>query len=628
MILEAENISLYYGDTPILTDVSFQINEQEHVSLTGYNGSGKTTLLNILCGRLSPSGGTLNFKHGLIIGYLEQTSGLNPENTVYSEMESVNNADRLLERMKQLEHDMGEDPSLIDEYSSVILRYETVDGYNLGYNIKRILNGMGFPPETHQKSISVLSGGEKTRLALAKLLIMLPDLLVLDEPTNHLDMNTLSWLEDYLESYSGAVLTVSHDRYFLDRVTQKTVEIQNGKSYTYNGNFTTYLRLKQEREAHEKKAYDTMMAEAEKLRTYAEKNMARDSTSNMAKSRLKMLRRLDLTAPDSSSHEQVKFSIEPASEPYKDVITFENLTIKINDKSLISDLSMIIQRGEKWAVIGANGTGKTTLLNTILGKKYPASGRIIQGGGVRIGLLEQNLFGIYSATPLDYIRDMYPTMTQLEIRSLLASVGFRGDDVFKSSSGLSGGELARLNLARLRLEAPNLLLLDEPTNHLDIYTRETLYEALRGYTGTIIAVTHDRYLIDSLNCKILSLENRKAIIYSDFGHYRSSDPTSVESLTEKVSVKKAAPTLKDVPDTGHRDSKELRRERAKERERRQYLENRIEELETDIAFLREQISRPEIAVDSGKLLEYCSILESEKAELDVLENEWLNNYSD
>ena len=628
MILEAENISLYYGDTPILTDVSFQINEQEHISLTGYNGCGKTTLLNIICGRLSPTGGTLNFKRGLIIGYLEQTSGLNPENTVFSEMESVNNADRLLERMKQLEHDMGDDPSLIDEYASVSLRYETVDGYNLDHNIKRILNGMGFPPESHQKRISVLSGGEKTRLALAKLLIMQPDLLVLDEPTNHLDMDTLNWLEDYLDSYSGAVLTVSHDRFFLDRVTKKTVEIQNGKSYTYNGNFTTYLRLKEERETRERKEYEAVMAEAEKLRTYAEKNMARDSTSNMAKSRLKMLDRLDLTAPDNNYHVRLKFTIEPASEPYKDVITFEKVGLKIGERSLISDLSLVIQRGEKWAVIGANGTGKTTLLNTIMGKRFPQSGRIIQGGGVRIGVMEQNLFGIYAATPLDYIRDMYPAMTQLDIRSLLASVGFRGEDVFKDASGLSGGELARLNLARLRLEAPNLLLLDEPTNHLDIYTRETLYETLKSYTGTLIAVTHDRYLIDSLNCRILSLENGKAVIYSDFEHYRRSDPETADSANEKVATKKAAPTLKDVPDPKPRDSKELRRERAKERERKQFLENRIEELETDIAFLQEQISKPEVATDSEKLLEYCSMLDSEKAELDILEDEWLNNYSD
>ncbi|MEG2234221.1 MAG: ATP-binding cassette domain-containing protein, partial [Oscillospiraceae bacterium] len=320
MILEANGIALSFGADVVLKNVTFQINEAERVGLVGYNGCGKTTLLNIITGELEQTEGTIALKNNATVGYLKQTAGLNLKNTVYSEMKSVNNADVLLARMKELELTMGDDHELVEEYERVSARYEAIDGYHLDYNIKRILNGMAFAEETHSKSVAVLSGGEKTRLALSKLLILSPDLLILDEPTNHLDIDTIEWLEKFLLAYRGSILIVSHDRYFLDRVTTRTLEIQNGKSKLYNGNFSAYMSQKEENDAREETVYKRTAAEADKLREYAERNMARASTSNMAKSRLKMLDRLDLSAPENAEHTKVKFRITPLSEPYKDVV--------------------------------------------------------------------------------------------------------------------------------------------------------------------------------------------------------------------------------------------------------------------------------------------------------------------
>ncbi len=630
MILETDGVSFSYGADVILKSVSFSIGERERVGLTGYNGCGKTTLLNLLTGELSPAAGTISYKAGVTVGYLKQTAGLKAGNTVYGEMKSVNDADALLRRMKELERTMGDDPSLVDEYASVSARYEAVDGYNLDHSIKRILNGMGFSPETHEKRVDVLSGGEKTRLALSKLLIMSPDMLILDEPTNHLDMDTLEWLEEFLRSYRGAVLTVSHDRYFLDRVTTKTVELQNGVANTYSGSFSHYMRQKREREEREQREYRRTVEEAEKLRTYAEKNIVRASTSKMAKSRLKMLDRLDLTAPDSSAHTEVRFSIEPAGEPYKEVLEMKDLEVAAGGRTLISGLSLTVMRGEVWAVVGANGTGKTTLLSVIMGKKTPKSGRLRMGGGVKAGYLEQNVYTVRSKNPLEYIWDMYPSMSQLEVRSLLASVGFRGEEVFTSASGLSGGELERLGLARLSLEHPNLLVLDEPTNHLDIYTRDILCEALREYKGTMIVVTHDRYLIEQLGCKVLCLENGAGKIYRDFESYRAAHGASGEEAGEKIAVKAKpeAPTLDDVPGAAVKDQKELRRIRAAERERKAFLEKRIDELEQDIAYLEERLQLPEVVTDPEKLSDLCAVLESEREELAKISDEWLESYAD
>ncbi|MEG0912943.1 MAG: ABC-F family ATP-binding cassette domain-containing protein [Oscillospiraceae bacterium] len=635
MILEANGIALSFGADVVLKNVTFQINEAERVGLVGYNGCGKTTLLNIITGELEQTEGTIALKNNATVGYLKQTAGLNLKNTVYSEMKSVNNADVLLARMKELELTMGDDHELVEEYERVSARYEAIDGYHLDYNIKRILNGMAFAEETHSKSVAVLSGGEKTRLALSKLLILSPDLLILDEPTNHLDIDTIEWLEKFLLAYRGSILIVSHDRYFLDRVTTRTLEIQNGKSKLYNGNFSAYMRQKEENDAREETVYKRTAAEADKLREYAERNMARASTSNMAKSRLKMLDRLDLSAPENAEHTKVKFRITPLSEPYKDVVVAKNLGVAVGKRDLIKDLSFTLLRGERLAIIGANGTGKTTLLKTLLGKHPQSSGKLIMGGGVKASCLEQNLYGVRSKNPLEYIWDLYPSMSQLEVRSLLASVGFRGEEIYTDSKGLSGGELARLNMARIALEHPNLLILDEPTNHLDIYTKDVLCDALRVFDGTMIVVTHDRYLMELLDSRILLLDGESGVFFESYGQYQEYRETGVvppqngeAKRNEAAELQPKRDELVESTKAVINNQKEIRKRRAEERERKSVVEKRIDLLEGEIYDLQSQLELPEVACDHEKLGEICAVLEKYKAEMEELTDEWLENYAD
>ena len=627
MVLDVSSVAMSFGGNVVLRDVSFQIHEKERVSLVGYNGCGKTTLLNIITGELTATGGFVVLKNKATIGYQKQMSGLSPEKTIYTEMKSVNDADKLLARMKELEATMANDDSLIEEYEEVSAKYDAVDGYNLDFNIKKILNGLGFPKETHDKKVGVLSGGEKTRLALAKLLIMKPDLLILDEPTNHLDIDTLEWLEEFLLNYEGAILAVSHDRHFLDAVSTKTVEISGGKSKIYNGNFSAYLRQKQENDEREEREYEKTVEKAEKLGDYVARNLVRASTSNMAKSRRKQLEKLDLSAPESSNHVKVKLDIIPANEPYKEVITAKELCVKAGGRTLVDKLDFELLRGERLTIVGANGSGKTTLLKVLLNKNSPASGRVRLGGGVKISYLEQQLSATRSKNPLEYIWDLYPSMNQLEIRSLLASVGFRNEDVFIDARGLSGGELARLNLAKISLEHPNLLVLDEPTNHLDIYTKDILYDALEAYEGTMIVVTHDRYLMECINSKILLLTDNEWKLFESYKQYREYRETGKVTLAAPGTASKKSEEKKNEAES-LLSQKELRAFRAKERERKAYIDKRIEELEISVDDLTEQINSPEVASDHTKLSELYIQLEESKAELNSLSDEWLLNYSD
>ncbi|MEG0751137.1 MAG: ABC-F family ATP-binding cassette domain-containing protein [Oscillospiraceae bacterium] len=632
MILESDNISLFYGANEVLRSVSFRVDERDRLGIAGHNGCGKTTLLNILTGELLPSGGSFSLKNGATLGYLKQTAGLCSDNTVYAEMKSVGRADELLARMKRLEREMGGDPSLLEEYERVSSRYEAMDGYNLDYNIKKILNGMSFPESEYDKKVSVLSGGEKTRLALAKLLMSSPDLLVLDEPTNHLDITTLEWLEKFLLDYSGAIVLVSHDRQFLDDICNKTLEIRGGVARMFKGNFSTYLALREADDAREKEVYERTSREADKLRDYARRNMARASTSNMAKSRLKMLDRLDLSAPESAAHVDVHFSIKPLIEPYKEVLTLTGLELAVGTRILVRDLDLELLRGERLAIIGPNGTGKTTLLRCIAGKHPPKTGRLRLGGGVKMSVLEQNLYDLRAENPVEYIWGLYPAMSQLEIRSLLASVGFRGDDAFTACSGLSGGELARLGLARISLEHPNLLVLDEPTNHLDIYSKDLLYDALREYEGTLVVVTHDRFLMQTLDCRILQLaDDGSHAVFESYALCRAAandESVPAETKPEKtVSGGKPDGALEQTKSVVA-NAKEERRKRARDRERRAFVEQRIDELEGEVYDLESQLSLPEIATDCDKLAKVCELLDKNKSELSELSDEWLECFCD
>ncbi|MBR3355530.1 MAG: ABC-F family ATP-binding cassette domain-containing protein [Oscillospiraceae bacterium] len=620
MVLSVENLAFSYGANQVLQDVSFQIEENDRAGLVGYNGCGKTTLFGVLTGDLYADRGTISLKEGAILGYLKQNSGLTASHSVKEEMEQANNASELLSRMKALEQSMGDDPALLDEYRLVSERYEAIDGYHLSYQIRKLLIGMGFPEDTWDKHVAVLSGGEKTRLSLAKLLLQSPDILLLDEPTNHLDLNTLDWLEGYLKSYRGAVLIVSHDRHFLDAVCNKTIQLQNGKTKTYPCGFSEYLRRKEQEEVIERKHYEQVVEKAEKFQDFAERNMARASTRNMAKSRLKMLERLDLTAPEDSRHTDLKFEITPANEPYKDVLTLEDLSIGVSGRVLCSGLDLVLERGDRLAVIGNNGTGKTTLLKTVLGEQRPMHGRVIIGGGVKIGVQEQNVFHIENNSPLMYIWDRYPQMDQLQIRKLLALVGFRNEEVFTESRGLSGGELARLNMARLSLEHPNFLLLDEPTNHLDIFTKQILFDALNEYTGTLLLVSHDRWLIEQLGCKVLLIEDSKGTIYNDYSEFRSA-----AQLTRNASEPAQENTKKKPEIT---NAKEVRRQKAEYRQRKSFLEKIIADLETKEKDLQSQIADPVNSSDAELLTELCNQLDETRTELSEYIDEYLEQYAE
>ena len=620
MVLSVEHVSFSYGSTQILKDVTFQIEDQDRVGLVGYNGCGKTTLFGVLTGSLYADSGIISLRNGAISGYLRQDSGLVASNTIKQEMESANNADEYLMKMKELESQMGNHPELLEEYRHVSERYEAIDGYHMSYQIRRILYGMGFPEETWEKRVAVLSGGEKTRLSLAKLLLQNPDLLLLDEPTNHLDLNTLDWLESYLRGYRGAVLVVSHDQHFLDAVCSKTVQLQNGKTKTYNCAFSEYLIRKEQDEAIEKKHYEQTVEKAEKFQDFAERNMARASTRNMAKSRLKMLERLDLTAPEESRHTDLKFVIVPSNEPYKDVLKLEHLDIGVAGKLLCSDIDLTIERGDRVAVIGNNGCGKTTLIKTILGEQRPFGGRAVIGGGVKIGVEEQNVFHIENTSPLMYMWDRYPQMDQLQIRKLLALVGFRNEEVFTDTHGLSGGELARLNMARLSLEHPNFLLLDEPTNHLDIFTKQILFQALMDYSGTLLLVSHDRWFIEKLNCKVLEMSDGKTKLYPDYAAFRN-----VSQLNRDLPKKEDEPVKKRQETVSAR---ELRKQKADYRLRKNELENRIELLEAEEKDIQRQIEDPVNAVDPEILTDLCERLDFVKNQLGQFIDEYLEQYAD
>ncbi len=623
MLLEINNLSFSYGANIIFDNVSLRLNPNEKANITGYNGSGKTTLLKLLTGELSANSGDINLAANVVLGYLEQVSELSLTRSVIDEMKTVGGAKRLLSRMKQLEQNMAHNPELIEEYQQVCERYEALDGYNLNYTIKRVLNGMGFSESEWEKPAGVLSGGEKTRLALAKLLIMNPDLLILDEPTNHLDLATIEWLEQYLVSYKGSVLLVSHDRKFLDNVCKKTFEVINCNIETYSGNFSKYLELREHKNKREKEVFQRNQKKAAELQEYYEKNISRASTSNMAKSRLKMKNRLDVAEISNIEHEKLSFSIVSATEPYKEVLAIKDLSIKAGNTVLCENITHTVLRGERLVIAGANGTGKTTLLKTIMRQLLPYSGRVVLGGGVKPGYLAQIPKIAESFSPFDYIRNIYPIMPQLEIRNILAQVGFKGEDVFKSGAGLSGGERARLEFCRLSLEKPNLLILDEPTNHLDIYTKDMICEALTSYDGTLVAVTHDRFLMEKLSATIIYIEDKRATVFEDYQTFESFLSQAKGEAGNKED-KQNSNSPEQPQQTVSGNLKEQRKERAQKRERISFLEKEIKTLETEIAEKELLINSKQVSQDVGKLMALCEELEQNKQKLSDYSDEWLS----
>ena len=616
MLLTIQNIQKYFGAELCLRNISCVLDAQDRAGIIGENGAGKTTLIKIITGELYPDDGIVTLAHGATIGYLEQNSVLDPACTVYREMENaVRSVLDAMDEMKRLERQMAECPDdhmLLERHAQLSAVVDAADGYNMDTQIKKILNGMAFPAPDYQKSVAVLSGGEHTRLCLAKLLLQKPDLLILDEPTNHLDFETMEWLESYLKTYPGAILVVSHDRYFLDAVCNRIFEIEDNTLTAYKGNYSAYLPQKEAAVALQQKQHDADMEKAAKLEDYIARNLVRASTTKMAQSRRKQLEKMEITEAPRTSHTDLKFRFTFDVTPYNEILTAKNISVTLGGKRLVEGLDLLVKRGERLVIAGPNGAGKSTLLRVLDGKLRPQAGTVRLGAGAKPSVFEQQQLR-RGGTVISTIWDKYPKFTELEVRSHLAKLNFRGEDVFKPCSALSGGELARLRFAEILLEKPNLLFLDEPTNHLDIYTRESLGAALASYEGTLVLVTHDRYLMNSLACPILFIENGKTSLYEDYDAMMHRGAVSPE---KNIAPEKTASAGKAAY------GKEQRRRRAELRTRIKALEDEMETLALRIMALEGEVNDPDVLRDHTRLRDVCDELDDTRFHQDEVLAEW------
>jgi len=639
MLLNVEHLYKYFNGQALLKDINFTVEDREAVGLIGINGCGKSTLLNIITGSegydKTPEGlGSVNIAGKASIGFLRQNSGLNSELTIGEEMKNAF-APLLetLDKMKVLEKKMADGGDIDDishEYAELSSYFEARDGYRIDVKIKQVLNGMGFGSTPTDRVISTLSGGEKTRLALAKLLLEEPNLLILDEPTNHLDFETLMWLEDYLKGYKGAIIIVSHDRYFLNKVCTRICEIEQGRLTSYRGDYSSYLVQKKMNSERQLKEYEAQQKEIAKLEDYVAKNLVRASTSKMAKSRQHMLDRIERIDKPLMYSKPPKIKLEYDIEPTKDIVRVVDCPLVVGDgadkKELIKSLTMNVRRGEHVAIIGANGIGKTSILKLIQGIIPHEGGNISWGGNVKISYFEQE-HAILDPhkTVLEEIMDRYPRLSEQQARSVLGAVLLTGENVFKPISVLSGGERAKLCFAIMALNRGNVLVLDEPTNHLDLSTKEVLEDALAEFGGTIILVSHDRYLLNKVASRIIEIKHDEANSYEgNFDAYSEAVNAARQLKMQSEAEIKRAEEEKAYKENKARQyrSKEQRAADAQKRNRIRELEKEIEDTEVLIFELENAISDPEIASDYSKMSEKCKELEEAKTALDQKMDEW------
>lgn len=639
MLLNVEHLYKYFNGQALLKDINFTVEDREAVGLIGINGCGKSTLLNIITGSegydKTPEGlGSVNIAGKASIGFLRQNSGLNSELTIGEEMKNAF-APLLetLDKMKFLEKKMadgGDIDSISHEYAELSSYFEARDGYRIDVKIKQVLNGMGFGSTPTDRVISTLSGGEKTRLALAKLLLEEPNLLILDEPTNHLDFETLMWLEDYLKGYKGAIIIVSHDRYFLNKVCTRICEIEQGRLTSYRGDYSSYLVQKKMNSERQLKEYEAQQKEIAKLEDYVAKNLVRASTSKMAKSRQHMLDRIERIDKPLMYSKPPKIKLEYDIEPTKDIVRVVDCPLVVGEgadkKELIKSLTMNVRRGEHVAIIGANGIGKTSILKLIQGIIPHEGGNISWGGNVKISYFEQE-HAILDPhkTVLEEIMDRYPRLSEQQARSVLGAVLLTGENVFKPISVLSGGERAKLCFAIMALNRGNVLVLDEPTNHLDLSTKEVLEDALAEFGGTIILVSHDRYLLNKVASRIIEIKHDEVNSYEgNFDAYSEAVNAARQLKMQSEAEIKRAEEEKAYKENKAKQyrSKEQRAADAQKRNRIRELEKEIEDTEVLIFELENAISDPEIASDYSKMSEKCKELEEAKTALDQKMDEW------
>ncbi len=623
MLVSFHDLFFGYAGSPLLEELNFTLHEQTRAGLVGGNGEGKTTLIKLILSELTPEQGSVEKRNGLRLGYLPQNGGFESQNTVYGEMLEIFRDDaRRLDQLREVEKRISLAQEGTAEFNALAAKYESLnkqiaarDAYQFEVKIKTVLNGMGFQNAYEQK-ISTMSGGEKTRLKLCRLLLEEPELLILDEPTNHLDMKTLFWLEDYLLSFKGALLVVSHDRYFLDKTVKEIYELENKRLTVFKGNYSKYKLLKAERTAFLLKEYEKQQEERAKLQEYVDKNLVRASTTKSAQSRRNKLEKMELIEKPKLPPAPPKFTFSYLEKPYEKVLEVNDLLLSAGEKTLLKHASFSLLRGEKCAVVGDNGTGKSTLIKQIALGKNEA---IKRGRFVKIACYDQENANLDpNNSVLEELWGRHISWEQTKVRAVLAQAGLPAEDMDKKVSALSGGERAKLALAVFECEGGNFLILDEPTNHLDLPARESLEEALRQFDGTVMFVSHDRYFIRALAGKIIELSGGELTEFTgNYDEYTAFKATQAE----KQSAEKTVERIPAPAQTGYR-SKEERALEAKRRDRIKKIEKEISELETEEATLTDSLSDPTVSGNYTLLQDVCNRLEQIKNRVDTLYAEY------
>ncbi|MCI8550181.1 MAG: ABC-F family ATP-binding cassette domain-containing protein [Lachnospiraceae bacterium] len=632
MILSCHQINKSFGDVSILENASFHIEEREKAAIVGINGAGKSTLLKIITGELPADGGTVSLAKERTLGYLAQHQELTSNQTIYDTLlevkkEVIDLETKLRELEQAMKHAEGQElSSLMDSYAKASHQFELKDGYAWKSEITGVLKGLGFSEEDFQKPVSTLSGGQKTRVYLGRLLLAAPDVILLDEPTNHLDMASISWLETYLLNYPGSVLIVAHDRYFLDKVVTKIIEIDQGRLSVFSGNYTSYAKKRASIREARMKEYLNQQAEIRHQEEVIRKlrSFNREKSIRRAESREKLLSKMERVEKPTEAASAMHIRLEPRVISGNDVLTVRGLEKSFGNNRLFSNVSFEIKRGERIAVIGNNGTGKTTLLKIINGLLSADHGEIRLGARVKIGYYDQEQQVLHMEKSLfDELQDTYPAMDNTQVRSVLAAFLFTGDDVFKRIGDLSGGERGRVSLAKLMLSESNLLILDEPTNHLDIVSKEILEDALNNYTGTVLYVSHDRYFINRTATRILELTEHTFVNYiGNYDYYLEKR----EALTAAYAQSEAALSPSSPEDSDTRlDWQAQKEEKARERKRLNDLkkaEEEIASLEERNSAIDELSASPEICTNMSELLKLSKEKEQNDARLSELYDLW------
>ena len=638
MILSCQNISKAFVENQVLKNVSFHIEDHEKAAIVGINGAGKTTLLRIIVGEMTPDDGQVVLAKDKTLGYLAQNSTVDTSHTIYEELLSVK-ADllRLEEKIRECENNMKHADGdaledLMKQYTSLTHAFETGGGYLYRSELVGVLKGLGFTEDEFSKPVATLSGGQKTRVALGRLLLQNPDLIILDEPTNHLDMTSIAWLETYLLNYKGAVLIVSHDRYFLDRIAGKVIEIDQSKATTFMGNYSDYAVKKEQLRVAAWNAYMNQQREIKHQEEVIEKlkSFNREKSIKRAESREKMLDKIEVIENPSEVRTDMKLTLTPRILSGNDVLTVEHLSKSFDSHKLFTDVNFEIKRGEHVAIIGDNGSGKTTLLKILNGLVPADQGTFRLGSNVEIGYYDQEHHVLHSEKTLfEEISDDYPYLNNTQIRNVLAAFLFTGEDVFKRISDLSGGERGRVSLAKLVLSNANFLILDEPTNHLDIMSKEILEDALNGYEGTILYVSHDRYFINRTAHRILDLTEGQFVSYvGNYDYYLEKHDTVMAAIEASVPQSADADNTvaaKVAESEVKLDWKAQKEEQARLRKRQNELkkiEDKIHELETRDGEIDELLSQEDVYTDVSRLMELNKEKESIQKELEVLYEKW------